>query len=118
MKAAGKTGSGVECKLGMEEAALPGACEFSARYAAQRKSIDQEQSKLGSLQHDYDLQTSQYWTDAGTQLRNGEQWTAKRKQLEADIAAQQLRLQLATEKLDEIREQARRAGLPLTLFGE
>jgi len=99
-----------------DETAAPDASAFRARYDAQKKVINELNSKLQALQKAYNEQTSQYWADAGTQLRNGEQWTEKRTKLEADIAAQQIRIEMATEKLDAIREQARRAGLSITMF--
>jgi hypothetical protein len=94
------------------------ARQFRGRYSAQKALVDKLEREYHELQRSYDTQTTQYWLDAGSQLRNQEKWAEQRRKYEQELAAKELKLEAAKEKLDEIREQARRAGLSSAMFEE
>jgi hypothetical protein len=84
---------------------------FRASYAAQKREVERLTRQLNVTQHEYDYQTSQYWGDAGTRLRENTTWTEKRQHYESEIAETTKRLNAAQEKLSGIEDDARRSGL-------
>jgi hypothetical protein len=90
--------------------------DFRARYAEQQSVVDRLTRELNVAGHDYDYQTTQYWSDAGTRLRDNGEWVKKRTQYEREMTEGQKKLTEAQSKLDQIREDARHAGLPESTF--
>jgi hypothetical protein len=84
---------------------------FRQRVVEQKKAIGTLEKEVDLLQREMALQTAQFYADAGTQLRNGKDWAERRKKFEDEIATKKTALTAAKEKLDDIREEARRAGL-------
>lgn len=84
---------------------------FRQRVAEQKKTVSTLEKEVDLLQREMALQTAQYYADAGTQLRNGKDWAERRKKFEDDIAEKKTALTAAKQKLDDIREEARKAGL-------
>jgi type IV secretory pathway VirB10-like protein len=84
---------------------------FRARYADQKREIERLQRLLLAAEHDYDYQTTVYWMDAGSRLRQNDTWVEKRTRYEKEIDETRKQLTAAQEKLENIREEARRAGL-------
>jgi hypothetical protein len=83
-----------------------------------KQKLDQQQEKINSLNHDLDLEQREYrlraaamYGDAGSRLRNAAQWDKEDTQYKGDVEGKQKALDAARQELDEMREQARKAGI-------
>jgi hypothetical protein len=89
---------------------------FRARYAEQKRTVEQLSRQLKVAEHEYDVQTTTYWADAGTRLRQNDSWVEKRAHYEKEIDDTRSQLNAAQQRLDEIGEEAHRAGLSESSF--
>jgi hypothetical protein len=89
---------------------------FRARYADQKREVERLTRELNVTEHEYDYQTSLYWTDAGSRLRENTAWVEKRTRYENEIAETGKKLNAAQDKLAAIEADARRAGLSETIL--
>jgi len=83
-----------------------------------KKKIDQQKEKLDGLNRDLDLEQREYrlraaafFGDAGERLRNSAQWDKDDRQFKNDIDSKQKAIEGARQQLDELQEQARKAGM-------
>jgi hypothetical protein len=83
-----------------------------------KKKLDQQKQKIDSLNHELDLDQREYrlraaamYSDAGNRLRNAAQWDKDDTQYKTDVDGKQKALDAARQELDEIQEQARKAGI-------
>lgn len=84
--------------------------EWKTKVADQKKAITQAERELDVLQREYKLRAAVYYADAGTQLRDSEKWTKEEVKFRDDLAAKQKEVQEAKDKLEQLREEIRRAG--------
>ena len=66
--------------------------------------------ELDVMQRENKLRTADYYGDAGTRLRDAKKFTDDDRKYQDDIAAKQKALDDAKTKLDQTREEARKAG--------
>ncbi len=85
---------------------------WRAKFDEQRKAISLLERELDVLQREYKQQIALYYADAGNQLRDQRKWAEDQRKYDADIAAKQKALADARLKLDDMKEEARKAGLP------
>ncbi len=83
-----------------------------------KKKLDAQQAKIESLNHELDLDQREYrlraaaeYSDAGNRLRNVAQWDKEDAQYKTDMAAKQKALDAAKQELDQLQEEARKAGI-------
>ena len=83
-----------------------------------KKKLDKQQEKIDSLSHDLDLDQREYrlraaamYSDAGNRLRNVAQWDKDDAQYKTDIDAKQKAVNAARQELDQMQEEARKAGI-------
>ncbi len=86
--------------------------EWKARFDEQKKAISLLERELGVLQGEYKQQVALYYADAGNQLRDQRKWADEQRKYDADIAAKQKALAEARQKLEDMKEEARKAGVP------
>jgi len=79
----------------------------------QQEKIDGLSHELNLDQREYRLRASAYYADLGNRLRNSAQWDKDDAQYRADMDAKQKAIDSARKQLDELQEQARRAGMKL-----
>ncbi len=91
---------------------------FRSLYTQQKSGISLLERELNVLQREYQIQTAEFYTDAGTRLRNEKAWAEKHQKYEEEIAAKKKQLDEARQKMDELKEQARKAGVPSTIFDD
>jgi uncharacterized coiled-coil protein SlyX len=107
-----------------EDAAAPAPAQPSAQAANQasadeiKKEVTEQQSKVELLsreltvaQKESQLHTSDMYGDAGNRLRNSASWDKNQTSNQSDIAQKQKDLDEAKEKLTDLQEQARKAGV-------
>lgn len=83
-----------------------------------KKKIDQQKEKIDALNHELDLEQREYrlraaamYGDAGNRLRNAAQWDKDDAQYKSDVEGKQKAIAAARQELDELQEQARKAGI-------
>jgi hypothetical protein len=98
----------------------PAATAAERKQAADEwtKKLDQQKQKIDSLNHELDLEQREfrlraaaYYGDAGTRLRNSAQFDKDDAQYKSDVDGKQKALDAARQELDEMQEQARKAGI-------
>ena len=98
----------------------PAAAAAERKKAADEwtKKLDQQKQKIDSLNHELDLEQREfrlraaaYYGDAGTRLRNSAQFDKDDAHYKSDADGKQKALDAARQELDEMQEQARKAGI-------
>jgi hypothetical protein len=64
------------------------------------------------LQREYQLRAAAIYADAGNRMRNSADWDKQDAQYKQQIADKQKALDEAKQKLDDLDEEARKAGAP------
>jgi len=113
-KAAANTPPADTSKL--DEAAKQAAWQqWGDRLKGQQDSIDLLQRELDVLQREYQIRAAGMYGDVGNRLRNSGDWDKQDAQYKQQIADKQKALDDAKQKLDELREEARKAGVPASV---
>lgn len=92
--------------------------DFRKRLAEQKQAIALLQRELNVTQGEFKLQSSQYYEDAGTRLRNPQKWTEEHAKYEDQIAEKQKELDAAQQSLQNLKEAGRKAGVSPSLIDE
>jgi hypothetical protein len=92
--------------------AVPAEETYRKDVQKQRAQIAQLEKDVDELQHKLKVQSTNYYFDAGSRLRDGKQWAEDREKMDKDIEAKQQKLAEARTKLDDLLEQARKLGIP------
>ena len=80
--------------------------------AEQKKKIASLEKDLDLAEREYKVMASEYYADAGFQLRNPEKWAKDDAKFRAEIADKQKKLEELKNQLPDMEEQARKAGMP------
>jgi len=94
-----------------ENKAPQGEQEWQDQISAQKKKIADLERELDLLQREYKLQVANYYADAGTQLRDRKDWADQEAKFRADVADRQKQISEAKAQLQDLEEQARKAGV-------
>jgi hypothetical protein len=86
--------------------------QWKQRFADQNKQISLLQRELKVLQGEYRLRAAVYYADAGNALRNQADWAKQDREYRAKLDEKQKALDQAKQKLDDMKEEARKAGMP------
>lgn len=79
-----------------------------ATQEAKVHSLDQE---VQQIDRDYRLRMSAYYADLGMRLRDEGHWADEEKKYHEDIATKQKQRDAERDKLEDMKDQARRAGI-------
>src|ERR1700722_9085761 len=117
-----KTGTEEKAPL-TSEAKAPGdeatkqaaAKQWGDKVAAQREQIDLLGRELDVLQREYQIRAAAMYADAGNRMRNSADWDKQDGQYKQQIADKQKALEDAKQKLDDLQEDARKAGAPASV---
>ncbi|HVR24426.1 MAG TPA: hypothetical protein VMU26_14020 [Candidatus Polarisedimenticolia bacterium] len=85
------------------------------KLTSQKNSIDLASRELDVLQKEYQLRAASMYGDVGNRLRNSTQWDKEEAEFKQKISDKQKAVDDAKQKLDDMQEQARRAGVPATM---
>jgi len=97
----------------MDEAAKQAAWkQWGDRLASQQETIDLLTRELDVVQREYQIRAAAMYADAGNRLRNSGNWDQQDAQYKQQIADKQRALDEAKQKLEDMREEARKAGVP------
>ncbi len=84
--------------------------EWRAKVNDQKKVISQLEREIDVAQREYKLRAAVYYADAGNALRDSKKWAEDERKYQADMADKQKQLSDARQKLDQLQEDARKAG--------
>lgn len=83
-----------------------------------KQKIDSQNEKINGLSRELDLEQREYrlraaamYGDAGSRLRNAAQWDKEDAQYKSDVDGKQKAIEAARQELDDMQEQARKAGI-------
>jgi hypothetical protein len=88
------------------------AKQWGDKLASQKEQIDLLARELDVVQREYQIRAAAMYADAGNRLRNSGDWDKQDAQYKEQIAAKQKALEDAKQKLDDMQEDARKAGVP------
>lgn len=101
-----------------DAAAAPGADDktklaatFKAKADEQKKNIAQLERELDVAQREYRLKVAVYYADVGNNLRDGKKWAEEDRKQRAELDDKQKALAATKQKLADIQEAARTAGI-------
>jgi hypothetical protein len=86
--------------------------EWKSKFAKQRQEIHLSERELDVLVREYRLRAAAFYADAGNRLRNQEQWSREDQQYSDRIAQKQKQLDDSKQTLEDMKEQARKEGMP------
>lgn len=86
--------------------------QWQDKLASQRSQIELLQRELDVLQREYQVRAAAFYADAGNRLRNSAEWDKTDAQYKQQIADKTKALEDAKQKLDDMQEEARKAGVP------
>ena len=89
--------------------------DWQGKIADQKKQIDLASRELDVLQREYQLRAAAMYADAGNRLRNAGAWDKEDTDYKQKIADKQKAVDAAKQKLDDMQEQARKAGVPSSM---
>ena len=105
--------SGAEKNSPPEDAEKAAAAkQWEDKISAQKDSIDLDSRELDVLQREYQLRAAAFYADAGNRLRNQAAWDQEDAKYKEQIADKQKALDDAKQKMEDLQEQARKAGMP------
>lgn len=86
--------------------------DWKGKIDDQKKEISQLERELNVLQREGQISQAVYYADAGTQLRDPKRYADEQRQRQADLDSKQKALDDAKQKLSDLQDQARQAGVP------
>jgi hypothetical protein len=86
--------------------------DWQQKIHAQQDQIDLLTRELDIANREYRLRAAAFYADAGNRLRNSAAWDKEDAQYKDQIGAKQKSLDDAKQKLEDMQEQARKAGVP------
>jgi len=85
------------------------------KLTTQKNSIDLASRELDVLQKEYQLRAAAMYADVGNRLRNSAQWDKEEGEFKQKIGDKQKAVDDGKQKLDDMQEEARRAGVPAAM---
>lgn len=102
-----------------EEDAAPDRTKLEAewrdKFAEHKKVIAQLEREIDILQREARLRAASFYADAGTRLRDEKKFAEEQRQEQEQVATKQKELDAARQKLEDMRRDLRRAGLPSSI---
>jgi hypothetical protein len=86
------------------------------KLTAQKDSIDLASRELDVLQREYQLRAAAMYADVGNRMRNATQWDKEEAEYKQKMADKQKAVEDAKQKLEDMKEEARKAGVPAALI--
>ena len=89
--------------------------QWADKIAAQKDQIDLLGRELDVLQREYQIRAAAMYADVGNRMRNSADWDKQDAQYKQQIADKQKALDDAKQKLEDLQEEARKAGAPASV---
>jgi len=88
---------------------------WQERLTGQKNAIDLASRELDVLQKEYQLRAAAMYADAGNRMRNAAQWDKEDADFKQKIADKQKVVDDLNKKLEDMQEEARKAGVPAAM---
>jgi hypothetical protein len=111
--AAAKPAASADDELAKRKAVWKG---WQDKLTGQKDSIDLASRELDVLTREYQLRAAVVYADVGNRMRNSAQWDKEDADYKQKIADKQKAVAEAKEKLDDTKEEARKAGVPSAMI--
>jgi hypothetical protein len=85
---------------------------WKTKIDAQKEKMDAATRELDLLQREYRLRAAAFYGDAGARLRNSGEWDKEDSSYKSQLDDKQKAVNDAKQQLEDLQEQARKAGLP------
>jgi hypothetical protein len=89
--------------------------QWKDRIVAQKDAIDLSQRELDVTEREYKLRMAAMYADVGNRLRNSGQWDKEDADYKAQIEAKRKAVVDNKQKLEDMQEEARKAGVPASI---
>lgn len=89
---------------------------WQGKVSTQKDQIDLATRELDVLQREYQLRAAEMYGDAGNRLRNSGQWDKQDADYKQKIADKQKAIDEAKQKLTDMQEDGRKAGVPSSML--
>jgi len=89
--------------------------EWQGKIHAQQEQIDMLTREVDVANREYRLRAAAFYADAGNRLRNSGAWDKEDAQFKEQMADRQKKLDDSKKHLEDLQEQARRAGVPSSM---
>jgi hypothetical protein len=89
---------------------------WQEKLAAQKEQIDLNSRELDVTQREYQLRAAAMYADTGNRLRNEAQWDKQDAEYKQKIADKQKAVDDAKQRLTDMQEEARKAGVPSSML--
>ena len=89
--------------------------QWKERIVGQIAQIDLAQRELDVTDREYKLRMAALYADVGNRLRNSGQWDKQDQDYKQQMETKRKALDDAKQKLEEMQEQARKAGVPASM---
>ncbi len=89
--------------------------EWQHKIHEQQNQVDMLNREIDLANREYRLRAAAFYADAGNRLRNAVAWDKEDAQFKDQMSDKQKKLDDAKNKLEELQEQARRAGVPSSM---
>jgi hypothetical protein len=89
--------------------------EWQDKLVAQKGQIDLLTRELDVLQREYQIRAAAFYGDVGNRLRNSGTWDKQDADYKQQLADKQKAVEDAKQKLDDLDEDARKAGVPSSM---
>ena len=86
------------------------------KLTGQKDAIDLASRELDVTQREYQLRAAAMYADVGNRMRNSTQWDKEEADYKQKIVDKQKALDDAKQKLDDMKEEARKAGVPSAMI--
>jgi hypothetical protein len=89
--------------------------DWKKKISAQQEQVNLLTREMDVMQREYRLRAAAFYADAGNRLRNAGSWDKEDAQYKQQLAEKQKTLDTAKEELQDLRERARKAGVPASM---
>lgn len=90
--------------------------DWQGKLTSQKDAIDLAARELDVLQREYQLRAAAMYADAGNRIRNSAAWDKQDAEYKQKIADKQKSVDDAKQKLSDMQEEARKAGVPASMI--
>ena len=115
-KTADDSGDEGEKRLTPDEEKAKAATEYKDKIQKAQQELATLQRELDIAQREARLKVAQYYSDAGNQLRNEKSFADEERKNQAETAEKQKKIADAQATIEKLRNDARRAGIPVGLI--
>jgi hypothetical protein len=89
---------------------------WQTKIAAQKEQVTMASRELDVTQREYQLRAAAMYADVGNRLRNAAQWDKEESSYKQQIADKQKALDDAKQKLEDMKDEAIKAGVPSSMI--